>query len=302
MNDLVWFIAIIITILVWWTWLIFSRKSASKINNPFLENFLVTLWAIIFNILAFIWYYLYEWNLSFEWIYFLFPFISWIAWSFAWLFFFISSGKLWVWKALSISAPLWMIVSFLWWVLYYNEFSSSLIYAILSIFIIVVWVSLVIRSRNNEKDKKIIFSWVMFAFFASLIWWWTYLVPLRELSKEISTFYTLLPLNIWMIFGSFFIFLFKKKLDWLNYKNIKLWLPIILSGFMWWVWNFFAIIAVMNLWIWKAYPMAELCWVVNALFSVYFLHEIKEKSKIRIFLFWTFISFLWAIWLSILKI
>ncbi len=302
MNELVWFIAIIITILVWWTWLIFSRKSSEKINNPFLENFLITLWAIIFNILVFIWYYFYVWNLNFNWTYFLYPFIAWIAWAFAGLFAFISISKIWAWKAFSIWAPSWMVVSFLWWILYYNEFSSSLFYAILAIITIIIGISFVISSRNKKDDNKIVLSWVLFAFLASLIWWWTYLVPLKELSNAISTYYTLLPLSIWMLFWSFFIFLFKRKLDWLNLKNLKIWLPIIISWFMWGVWNFFAIIAVMNLWIWKAYPLAELCWVVNALFAVYFLNEIKEKSKIKIFLLWTFISFAWAIWLSILKI
>ena len=301
-NELLWYTSIVITILVWWTRLIFSRKSASKLNNPFLENFLITLWAIIFNILVFIWYYLYSGNFNFEFKYFLYPFISWIAWAFAWLFAFISISKIWAWKAFSIWAPSWMVVSFLWWILYYNEFSSNLFYATLSIITIIIWVLLVIKSRNKEYNNKIVFSWVIFAVLASLIWWWTYLIPLKELSLEVSAFYTLLPLSVWMIVGSFFIYLFKRNLDWLNYENVKIWIPIILSWFMWWVWNFFAIIAVLNIWIWKAYPMAELCWVVNALFAVYFLHEIKEKSKIKLFLLWTFISFSWAIWLSILKI
>lgn len=301
-NELIGYISIIITIIVWWTWLIFSRKSSNKLNNPFLENFLITIWAIIFNILVFIWYYIYYWNISFEWIYFLYPLIWWIAWSFAWLFAFISISKIWAWKAFSIWAPSWMVVSFLWWVLYYWEFSSSLIYAILAIITIILWVSLVIQSRNKKDDNKIVFSWVLFALAASLIWWWTYLVPLKELSWEISIFYTLFPLSIWMLLGSFLIYLIKQKLKWLNIDNIKIGLPIIISWFMWWIWNFFAIIAVMNIWMWKAYPMAELCWVVNALFAVYFLKEIKEKSKIKIFLLWTLISFSWAIWLSILKI
>jgi len=302
MNEFIWFTSLIITILVWWTWLVFSRKASAKLNNPFLENFLITLWAIIFNILVFIGYYFYKWDLNFEFTYFLYPFISWIAWAFAWLFAFISISKIWAWKAFSIWAPSWMVVSFLWWTLYYKEFSSSLIYAILAIVTIIIWVSFVIKSRNKEDNNKIVLSWIFFAIMASLIWWWTYLIPLRELSDKISTFYTLLPLSIWMLSWSFLIFLFKRKLGWLSFENIKIGLPIIMSWVMWWIWNFLIVIAVMNLWIWKAYPMAELCWVINALFSVYFLHEIKEKSKIKIFLLWTFISFTWAIWLSFLKI
>jgi len=301
-NELLGYISIIITILVWWTWLIFSRKSSNKLNNPFLENFLITIWAIIFNIWVFIWYYIYSGNISFEWKYFLYPFIWWIAWAFAWLFAFISIWKIWAWKAFSIWAPSWMVISFLWWILYYNEFSSSLIYAVLSIITIIVWVSLVIKSRNKEDDSKIVFSWVLYAIAASLIWWGTYLVPLKELAWEISTFYTLLPLSIWMLIWSFLIYLIKQKLKWLNINNIKVGFPIIVSWFMWWMWNLFAIIAVMNIWIWKAYPLAELCGVVNALFAVFFLKEIKEKSKVNIFLLWTAISFAWAIWLSVLKI
>ena len=145
MNELLWFIAVIITILVWWTWLIISRKSSGKLNNPFLENFLITLWAIIFNALVFIWYYFYAWNLDYNITYFLLPFISWIAWAFAWLFAFISVSKIWAWKAFSIWAPSWMIISFLWWILYYNEFSSSLIYAILAIIMVIIWINIVIK-------------------------------------------------------------------------------------------------------------------------------------------------------------
>ena len=301
-NEVIWFISIIITILVWWTWLIFSRKSANILKNPFLENFLITLGALIFNVWVFIVYYIYSWTLEFQFKYFLYPFLSGILWAFAGLFAFVSISKIWAGKAFSIWAPSGMVVSFLWGVIYYGEFASNLLYALLSILVIIVWVSLVIHSRNKEEDSHIVYSWVLFAIAASLIWWGTYLVPLKELTNEISVYFTLLPLNIGMVLCSFFIYLFKKKLHGLTLENIIIGSPIILSWFMWWVWNFFAIIAVLNLWIGKAYPMAELCWVVNALFAVYFLHEIKEKSKIRLFLLGTAISFTWAIWLSVLKI
>ena len=127
--------------------------------------------------------------------------------------------------------------------------------------IIIIWTIIVIKVKNKDENNKTAFSWIVFALLSSLIWWWTYLVPLKELSNEISPFYTLLPLSIWMLFWAFLIYWVKKRFEGLNLKNLKIWLPLILSWFMWWVWNLFAIIAVINIWIWKAYPMAELSWV-----------------------------------------
>jgi glucose uptake protein GlcU len=302
MNELVWFIAIVITIIVWWIWLIIWKRASEKLNNNFLWNFLITIGALIFNILVFVVYYFYSNTFTFEYTYFLYPFIAWILWSLACLFAFISISRIWVWKAFSIWAPSSMIVSFLWWILYYDEFASNIIFASLAILIIIIWTIIVIKVKNKDENNKTAFSWIVFALLSSLIWWWTYLVPLKELSNEISPFYTLLPLSIWMLFWAFLIYWVKKRFEGLNLKNLKIWLPIILSWFMWWVWNLFAIIAVINIWIWKAYPMAELSWVINALLAVYVLKEIKWSSKIRIFLLWTFISFSWAIWLSVLKI
>jgi glucose uptake protein GlcU len=302
MNELVWFIAIVITIIVWWIWLIIWKRASEKLNNNFLWNFLITIGALIFNILVFVVYYFYSNTFTFEYTYFLYPFIAWILWSLACLFAFISISRIWVWKAFSIWAPSSMIVSFLWWILYYDEFASNIIFASLAILIIIIWTIIVIKVKNKDENNKTAFSWIVFALLSSLIWWWTYLVPLKELSNEISPFYTLLPLSIWMLFWAFLIYWVKKRFEGLNLRNLKIWLPIILSWFMWWVWNLFAIIAVINIWIWKAYPMAELSWVINALLAVYVLKEIKWSSKIRIFLLWTFISFSWAIWLSVLKI
>ena len=53
----------------------------------------------------------------------------------------------------------------------------------------------------------------------------------------------------------------------------------------------FAIIAVLNIGIGKAYPMAELCGIVNALFAIFVLKEIQDKRKIRLFLLATLVSF-----------
>lgn len=92
-----------------------------------------------------------------------------------------------------------MIVSFLWGVLYYNEFSGNTLFAALAIAIIVIGVISVIRIRNSGDTKKLVISGAFFAFLSSLIWGGTYLVPLKELSSQISPFITLLPLSIGML-------------------------------------------------------------------------------------------------------
>lgn len=296
-----WFTSIILTILIWGTWLIFSRKASAKLSNPFFENLLITFGALLFNLVVFLIYIIFT-NPSIDFLLFLYPFLSGILWAFAGLFAFIAVSKIGVGKAMSIWAPSGMVVSFLWWVLYYWEFSGNLIYACLSVAIIVVWVVSVIRIRNEWDTSKLIFSGAMFAVLASLIWGWTYLIPIKELSDTISPFITLLPLSIGMFFWALWIFLVKSKRDICTLENIKTWLPIIYSGIMWALWNLFAIIAVLNIWIGKAYPLAELCGIVNAIFAVFFLREITDKKKIRLFFIATLVSFAGAIWLSILKI
>lgn len=302
MNTTLWYISILLTILIWGTWLIISRRSAAGINNPFLENVLITFGALIFNVAIFIGYILLWWELSWDWTYFLYPFLSGILWAFAGLFAFIACSKIWVWKAMAIWAPSGMIVSFLWWILYYGEFSSNIFAAIAAVIVIVIWVSCVIYSRNAQDNSKIGLSGILFAFAASLVWGWTYLIPLKELSAQISPFFTLLPLSIGMLFGAVGIFIYKSNLDKPLQNILKIGYPIIVSWIMWALWNFFAIIAVLHLWMWKAYPLAELCTVVNALFAVFFLKEMKWHKNIHIFFIWTVVSLLWAIWLSILKI
>ncbi len=302
MTETIWYISIIFTILLWWVWLIFSRKSAAKLDNPFLENFLITFGAFIFNLGVFLVYVLYSSNFDFQFHYFLYPFLSGVIWAFACLFAMIACSKIGVGKAMAIWAPSGMVVSFLWWVLYYGEFSSSLIYAFASVILVIIWISLVIRARNPDDNTKILFSGVGFSIAASLVWWGTYLVPLKELSSDVSVFITLLPLSIGMLVGSAGIYGVKKRFAWLNRKNITIGVPIMLSGFVWAIANLFAIIAVLYIGMWKAYPLAELCAVVNALFAVFFLKEIIHKDKIKIFFLWVFIAIIGAIWLSILKI
>ena len=297
-----WFTSIILTILIWGTWLIFSRKASAKLSNPFFENLLITFGALLFNLVVFIIYIVFTTNPSIDFSLFLYPFLSGILWAFAGLFAFIAVSKIGVGKAMSIWAPSGMVVSFLWWVLYYWEFSGNLIYAYLSVAIIVVWVVSVIRIRNEWDTSKLIFSGAMFAVLASLIWGWTYLIPIKELSDTISPFITLLPLSIGMFIWALGIFLLKSKRGICTLENIKVWLPIIYSGIMWALWNLFAIIAVLNIWIGKAYPLAELCGIINAIFAVFFLREITDKKKIRLFFIATLVSFAGAIWLSILKI
>lgn len=300
-NELIWFISITLTILIWGTWLIFSRKEAQELSNPFFENILITIWALICNTLIFLFYVLYH-GVSINISLFLLPFLSGILWACAWLFAFISISKIWVGKAMSIWAPSWMLVSFLWWVLYYNEFDWSIFYASIAVAIIIVWVISVIQIRNTWDTRKLVISWAFFAFLSSLIWGWTYLVPIKELSTQISPFILLFPLSIWMCFWAISIFLCKSNIKILNIKNIKKGKLIVLSWFMWAVWNMFAVIAVLNIWMGKAYPLAELSGIVNALFAIFFLREIQDKRKISLFLLATLISFVWAIWLSIIKI
>ncbi len=300
-SEIVWFWSIILTILIWGTWLIFSRNASKKLANPFFENLLITLWALICNILIFLGYYLYSGE-SFDVSLLLFPFLSWILWAFAGLFAFISISKIGVGKAMSIWAPCWMIVSFLWGVLYYNEFSGNTLFAALAIAIIVIGVISVIRIRNSGDTKKLVISGAFFAFLSSLIWGGTYLVPLKELSSQISPFITLLPLSIGMLVWALGIFIVKNKTPLSQLKDHQLNLPILFSWFMWSVGNFFALIAVISIGIGKAYPMAELCWIVNALFAIFVLKEITDKKKIYLFLSATIVSFAGAIWLSILKI
>jgi len=302
MNTTLWYISILITILVWWTWLIISRKSSAQLNNSFLENVLITFGALIFNIWVFFGYILLGGSWNFEWNYFLYPFLSGVLWAFAGLFAFIACSKIGVGRAMAIWAPAGMVVSFLWWIAYYGEFSSNILSAIISVLVIIIWVSCVIRARNAQTDSRVAISGVIFALLASWVWWWTYLIPIKELSLDISPFITLLPLSIGMLFGALIIFCYKSRLQQPIKKVIILGYPIILSGVMWSLWNFFAIIAVLNLWIWKAYPLAELCTVVNAIFAVFFLKELQGTKNIKIFFIGTVISLIWAIWLSILKI
>lgn len=300
-SETIWFFSIILTILIWGTWLIYSRKAAEELSNPFFENVLITLGALLCNTIIFIVYLLYS-GISFDVTLFLFPFLSGILWAFAGLFAFISISKIWVWKAMSIWAPSWMVVSFLWGILYYKEFTWNIILASLAITIIIAWVISVIQIRNSHDTQKLMLSWAFFAFLSSLIWGWTYLIPIKELSSEISPFITLLPLSIGMCFWAIGIFLVKSEAKIVTLENFRKGKLIILSWFMWGIGNLFAIIAVLNIGIGKAYPMAELCGIINAIFAIFILKEIQDPKKIKLFLLATLISFAWAIWLSILKI
>ena len=53
---------------------------------------------------------------------------------------------------------------------------------------------------------------------------------------------------------------------------------------MWAIGNMFAIIAVLSIGIGKAYPLAELCGIVNAIFAILVLKEITDTRKIYLFL------------------
>lgn len=300
-SELIWFSSIILTIFIWGTWLIFSRWASKRLNNPFVENTLITLGAFLCNAIVFIVYILYSWD-SIDVSLFLYPFLSGILWAFAGLFAFIACSKIWVGKAMNIWAPSGMIMSFLWGVLYYGEFSGSIFYASIAIAIIIIGVVFVIRVRNSDDKNKIVFSWAFFALLSSLIWGGTYLVPIKELSSKISPFITLLPLSIGMCVWAFGILIWKNNLQYLTLKNIKNGYLIILSGFMWALGNMFAIVAVLSIGIGKAYPLAELCGIVNAIFAIFVLKEITDTRKIYLFLWATVVSFIGAIWLSILKI
>jgi glucose uptake protein len=301
-QEFIWFFGLFIAIVSWGTWLSFSRNASNTISNPFHENLLITLGALIFNTFLFIGY---SFLNGFSWFSipsFFLPFISGILWSFAWLFAFLAISKIGVWKAFSIWAPSWMVVSFLWWILYYKEFSGNLLSALFAVILVIIGVFLVIQSKTKKDNNKLVFSWVLLALSASLIWWGTYLMPIKELQSHTSPFLMLLPLNIWMVVGSLITLFIKEKNISLPKKLFKQGFPLLFSGVLWALGNLWATVAVLNIWMWKAYPLAELCWVLNALIAVFILKEIQEKNKIILFLLGTAVSFTWAIWLAFLKI
>ncbi len=194
-QELIWFGGLFVAIVSWGTWLSFSRNASNNINNPFYENLLITLGALIFNVFLFIGYCLLNWFSGFSVVSFFLPFISGVLWSFAGLFAFLAIAKIGVWKAFSIWAPSGMVISFLWGILYYKEFSGNLFSALLAVMLVITGVFLVIQSKTKKDNNKLVFSWVLLALSASLIWWPT-LCPLKN--------FNLILLLFWCFFLSIF--------------------------------------------------------------------------------------------------
>lgn len=267
----------LITVLAWGTWLAPSQNVPMKGQQT--RTFYVTLAVLVLALVASAFVGFDGLNSSTFW----FPFLGGLIWALSGWSAFIGTSKLGMAKAFGIWAPMNIVVSVLWGVILFGEFSdtglNNILLAALAFLVIVAGILLIIFAGGDDNEKKLSLKGLLGAFGAG-IGFATFFIPIQigttnypDFNMWIGT----LPMAIGMFSGSVVLMILSKSSPKLEKPSHY---PRVLStGFLWAIGNYGALAMMELIGTGKGFTIAQLCVVVNALVGVYILKEPDPKSK-----------------------
>ena len=267
--------------MAWGTWLAPSQNV--QFPNQQLKTFYVALGNLFLAIIVmfFIGYSQLSWNI------FWLPFFGGLIWAVSGYFAFTGTSRIGIARAFGTWAPLNIIVGIIWGMVLWNEFlrsgTANLIFAVVSVIVIIIGVLLIIFSGEKDTEQQKINKRDLTIGFAGAlgagILWGTYFIPSSILARntELSAWAAAFPLAVGMLTGSIILTFFagnKWKLE-----NQSDYIKALGSGFLWSIGNFTMLLLVASIGAGKGFTIAQLSVVVNALIGIYLLKEPQPKSK-----------------------
>lgn len=273
----------LVAVLAWGTWIAPSQNV--KIEGQQTRTFYVTIAVLLLALIASVFVGFDGLNSST----FLYPFIGGLIWAISGWSAFVGTSNLGMAKAFGIWAPMNIVVSIVWGVLLFGEFSdvesNALVLAGLSFLIILAGILTIIFAGGSSEDTgdKNTFKGLLGAIGAG-IGFATYFVPITWGSKDAGADFEgfnmwigTLPLAIGMFVGSSILMIISKSSPKLEKSSD--YIRVLSTGVLWGIGNYGALALVDLIGAGKGFTIAQLCVVVNALVGVFILKEPNPKSK-----------------------
>ena len=268
----------VITVLAWGTWIAPSQNVPMKAQQT--RTFYVTLAVLIMALIvsSFVGYN--GLNATTFW----FPFIGGLIWSVSGWSAFIGTSKMGMAKAFGIWAPLNIVVSIIWGVTLFGEFSktklSTLLIAMGAFLLIVAGILIIIfAGGGKEGNKKINIKGLAGAIGAG-IGFASYFIPIQigtANNPQFNMWIGTLPLAVGMFIGSSILMVISRSSPKLEKRSD--YLRIMSTGLLWGIGNYGALAMMEMIGTGKGFTIAQLCVVVNALVGVYILKEPQPQTK-----------------------
>ncbi len=267
----------IVTVAAWGIWLAPSQRVQFKSQQ--LKIFYVALANLVLATIVG----LFKGGNLFDIENFLLPFIGGLIWVFGGLCAFTATNKIGIAKAFGIWAPLNIIVSIVWGMILFEEFlksgSINLMLAAFSVVLIITGTLFVIFAGGdkNEGNAKAKNGWIigLAGALGAGIFWGSYFIPVRisALSMWVAAF----PMAVGMFIGSALLVLLNRS--GLRLERTSDYFPTAITGLLWGIGNYGALLMMEVLGTGKGFTIAQLCVVVNALVGILWLKEPHPKTK-----------------------
>jgi glucose uptake protein len=277
MNSAGVFFAIV-TVLAWGTWLAPSQNVPLKGQQT--RTFYVTLAVML---MAFVASALVGFG-GLNTTTFLFPFLGGLIWSVSGWSAFVGANRLGMAKAFGIWAPMNIVVSVIWGVLFFGEFLDAdmnmIIMASLGFVIIIAGILTIIFAGSGQGDKKGLDLGGLLGAMGAGVGFATYFIPIQlgtENNTEFNMWIGTLPMSVGMFFGSSMLMLITRSSARLD--KPAHYFRVMSTGIIWGIGNYGALAMMEIMGTGRGFTIAQLCVVVNALVGVYILKEPHPKTR-----------------------
>ncbi|MBN2528557.1 MAG: hypothetical protein JXR76_19365 [Deltaproteobacteria bacterium] len=268
-----------ITIFAWGSWLAPSQQINFK--NQQIKIFYVSISNLI---LAFV-VGLFQGLDSITFENFWLPFIGGAIWGISGYFAFLATSGIGIARSVGIWSPMNMVVSIIWGVCLFGEFTqssvSTIVLAIFSIIIIIAGILIIVFAKQKQEQSDIGEAQkagrrlgLIGAIVAGVLWG-SFIIPLRI--SSVSSWVAAFPMAIGIFASSAVLALSTRKSFAL--EKLSDYPRVALTGILWGIGNYACLKTLELLGTGKGYTIIQLNLAVNTLIGIFVFKEVDPKSK-----------------------
>lgn len=268
-----------ITILAWGSWLAPSQQINFK--NQQIKIFYVSISNLM---LAFVVGF-YQGLDSITFDNFWLPFIGGVIWGVSGYFAFLGTSRIGIARSVGIWSPMNMVVSIIWGVFLFGEFTQSstrtIILAIFSIIIIISGILIIVFAKQKQESsdtgglQKAGRRIGLIGAIVAGVLWGSFIIPLRI--STVSSWVAAFPMAIGIFASSAVLALFTGKS--FTLEKLSDYPRVFLTGILWGIGNYACLKTLELLGTGKGYTIIQLNLAVNTLIGIFIFKEVDPASK-----------------------
>jgi glucose uptake protein len=271
--------------MAWGSWLAPSQNIPFK--NQQIKIFYVSISNLVMAFLVGLFQGLHHITLTNFWL----PFLGGVIWGISGYFAFLGTSSIGIARSIGIISPMNMVVSIVWGVILFGEFThssiSTIILAIASVIIIITGIIIIVNAKkttgdagNNEVLKKARKTGLMGIMVAGILWG-SFFIPVRI--SDMSTWVAAFPMAVGIFTSSAVMALCAGKSFSLEKKSY--YPRVFLSGILWGIGNYACLKTMELLGTGKGFTIIQLNLAVNTLIGIFVFKEVQLKSKAAFLVF-----------------